>query len=136
MLRRLGLSDTKDILKKMAQLSISTNQINEIQQKNLKMFPFVFFNGVKSVTIDYDLTNHSKVLFDTNPKTMEIVYKFDKPITENFRVAYELEIDEKEDNSQLPKRFEALEKAVSTLLWSGIPVQVKFNGKQVYPSGT
>jgi len=126
--------DSREMLQKMAQLSISTNQINEIQQKNLKMYPFVFFNGVKSVSIDYDLTNQSKVNYDTNPKTMEIVYKFDKPIMDNFKVSYNLEIDETEDNSHMPKRFEALEKAIWTLFWKDIPVEVKFNGKDVYTS--
>ena len=126
--------DAREMLKKMAQLSITTNQINEIQQKNLKMYPFVFFNGVRSVSIDYDLTNESKVNYDTNPKTMEIVYKFDKPIVDNFKVSYDLQIDESEDNSHLEKRFDALEKSIATLFWNGIPLEVKFNGKIVYTS--
>lgn len=126
--------DAKEMLKKMAQLSITTNQINEIQQKNLKMYPFVFFNGVKSVSIEYDLTNESKVNYDTDPKTMEIVYKFDKPMVDNFKVSYSLEIDESQDNSHMEKRFDALEKSIATLFWKGIPVEVKFNGKTVYTS--
>lgn len=139
MQRSLTLSDekeVKEIVKKMAQFSISTNQINEIQEKNLKMYPFVFFNGVKSVKIEYDLTNHSKVEYDTNPKTMEIVYKFDKPVTENFKVLYDLSIDEAQDNSNLEKRFDALEKSIHNLFWNGIPVEVAFNGKNVYKSKT
>lgn len=116
----------------MAQLSISTNQINEIQQKSLKLYPFVFFNGVKSANIAYDLSNQSKVNYDTDPKTMEITYKFDKPIVDNFAVVYDLEIDETQDNQHLSKRFEALEKSIWTLFWNDIPVEVKFNGKSVY----
>lgn len=126
--------DSREMLKKMAQLSITTNQINEIQQKNLKMYPFVFFNGVKSVSIEYDLTNQSKVNYDTDPKTMEIVYKFDKPMVDNFKVAYDLKIDETQDNSHMEKRFDALEKSIATLFWNGIPLEVKFNGKEVYKS--
>lgn len=126
--------DPREMLKKMAQLSITTNQINEIQQKNLKMYPFVFFNGVKSVSIEYDLTNQSKVNYDTDPKTMEIVYKFDKPIVDNFKVLYDLKIDETQDNPHMEKRFDALEKSIATLFWNGIPIEVKFNGKSVYTS--
>lgn len=127
-------NEIKETLRKMAQFSISNNQINEIQEKNLKAYPFVFFNGVKSLKIEYDLTNHSKVDYDTNPKTLEIVYKFSKPDTRNFRIAYDIEIDESEPNPHMEKRFDALEKAIHTLFWKGIPVEVSFNGKVVYTS--
>lgn len=118
----------------MAQFSISNNQINEVQQKNLKAYPFIFFNGVKSVKIEYDLTNHSKVEYDTNPKSLEIVYKFGKPVTDNFHISYDIEIDESDPNPHMEKLFEALEKAVQTLFWRGIPLKVVFNGKTVYSS--
>lgn len=127
-------NETKDILKKMAQLTISSNQINEVQQKNLKMYALVFFNGVKTVKIDYDLTNTSTVDFDTDPVKMDIVYKFQKPKTDNFKITYYLEIDESQGNSSLDKRFDALEKAIATLFWTGIPIEVLFNGKSVYKS--
>ena len=126
--------EVKEILKKMAQFSISNNQINEIQQQNLKAYPFVFFNGVKSAKIDYDLTNHSKVEYDTNPKTLEIVYKFGKPQTENFKISYDIEIDKSASNPHLEKRFEALERAIHTLFWKGIPLEISFNGLRVYTS--
>lgn len=126
--------DTKETLKKMAQFSISTNQINEIQEKNLKIYPFVFFNGVKSVSIEYDLTTHNSVDYETNPKTLDITYKFNKPNTDNFKISYDLAIDESQENHHMEKRFEALEKSVATLLWRGIPIEVAFNGKNVYKS--
>lgn len=126
--------EVKEIVRKMAQFSISTNQINEIQEKNLKMYPLVCFNGVKSIKIEYDLTNNSKVEYDTNPKTMEIVYKFDKPVTDNFRIVYNLEIDETQDNSNLDARLDYLEKCVHNLFWKGIPIEVFFNGKSVHKS--
>ena len=50
------MSDSlKKHLKELAQLSMLANRISEIQEKNLKLFPFVFFEGLKEVTIDYDL---------------------------------------------------------------------------------
>jgi hypothetical protein len=119
--------EKKEIVRKMAQFSISTNKINEIQEKNLKMYPFICFNGVKAVEIVYDLTNNSKVDYDTDPKTLEIVYKFNNT-PNNFRVEYHLKIDESQDNSNLDFRLDYLEKCVHNLFWKGIPVLVFFNG--------
>ena len=129
----LSEAEIKETIKKMAQFSISTNKINEIQQKNLQMYPFVFFNGVKSAKIEYDLTNHSSVDYDTDPKTLDIKYKFNKPKTDNIKIVYRLEIDLNEPNDHLDKRFEALEKSIETLLWKNIPLEVLFNDKKVYP---
>jgi hypothetical protein len=126
-------NEVKETLKKMAQFSISTNKINNIQERNLQYFPFVFFNGVKSARIEYDLTNHSSVDYDTNPKTFEIVYKFNKPKTDNFKIIYDLEMEPWANNEHLDNRFDALEKSIATLLWKGIPIEVRFNGKKVYP---
>jgi|GEM_PF-2640723 len=126
--------EIKEVVNKMAQLSISTNMINQIQQENLKMYPFVFFNGIKSVKIDYDLTSLSRVETENDPKNLNITYKFDTPITEHFCIVYDLEIDESQDNGNLDKRFEALEKSISTLFWNGIFVEVNFNGKNVHKS--
>jgi hypothetical protein len=127
------LSDTKDTIKKMAQFAISTNKISEIQIKNLQMWPFVFFNGVKSVNIDYDLTTNNAVSYEAN-KDNDIKYKFAKPITDHFHISYDLEIDENQDNSHIEKRFKALENSIQTLFWSGIPLSVAFNGRNVYKS--
>lgn len=132
----MGSSDEneiKDTLKKMAQFSISTNKINNIQEKNLQYFPFVFFNGVKSARIEYDLINHSSVDYDTDPKTFEITYRFNKPKTDNFKIIYDLDMEPWAVNDHLEKRFDALEKAIATLLWKGIPIEVRFNDKKVYP---
>jgi len=126
------LSDTKETLRNMAKFAISTNQISEVHVKNLKLWPFIFFNGVKSVKLDYDLTTNSRVTSDTDEKTGNVEYRFDDPDTKNFHISYDLEIDESQDNSNLEKRFDALEKSVYTLFWAGIPVEVAFNGKRVY----
>lgn len=129
-------NEIKEVLKKMAQLSITTNQINGVQQANLKAFPLVFFNGVKSAKVEYDLTNNSGINYDTDPKTLDITYNFGKPETRNFKIKYSLEMesDAEELNFLLDKRFEALENAISTLLWKGIPISVDFNGKNIYKS--
>lgn len=98
-------------LKEMAQLTIFSGRLNEIQEKNLKNFPFIFFNGVKSVKIEYDLLQ-----------------------AKNSSISYHLTVDEAESNSRLEARFESLEYSIALLLWSGIKICVYFNDKKVFES--
>lgn len=107
-------------LKEMATLTLLSNQINEIQMKNMKMFPLVFFNGVKSVKIDYDLA-HKKM-------------SGDDPVENNSAVSYFLDIDETKDNGFLDKRFAHLEAAIRGLFWNDIKVEVYFNKRIVFKS--
>jgi hypothetical protein len=65
----------------MAQLSLLANRISEIQAKNLQYFPFVFFEKVSEVKIDYDLGH------GTDEKTKEVHHKS--------LVSYYLILDEK-----------------------------------------
>ena len=110
------MSDTAKRLKEMAQLSLLANRISEIQEKNLKSFPFIFFNGVKSVKIDYDLSKPLTVKDSTGQ-----------------HVTYLLELEEKE-NDHLEKRFEAIENSTRMLFWSDLKVRVFFKDKLVYES--
>lgn len=107
-------------LKEMATLTLLSNQINEIQMKNMKMFPLVFFNGVKSVKIDYDLA-HKKM-------------SGDEPVSNNSIVSYFLDLDETQDNSLLDKRFAHIEGAIRGLFWSDVIVEVYFNKRIVFKS--
>ena len=110
-------------LKELAQLSLLANRISEIQEKNLKMFPFVFFEKVKEVKIDYDL-GHA-----INEENKEIQHK-------SF-IAYRLTLDEEANKSasfSVDRRFSALEVSVRDLFWKDISVQVYFNDKLAYES--
>lgn len=104
----------------MAALTVLSGKINAIQEKNMKMFPLVFFNGVSKVTIKYDLATH---------KSDE-----DKPATNSSFVVYDLEIDETQDNSKLEVRFQHLESAVRQLFWKDVRVRLRFNDKLVQES--
>lgn len=104
-------------VREMAKLTMLSNKINEIQEKNLKMFPLVFFNGVKSVKIDYDLG--SEITDDTASGHR------------NF-VKYSISLDDTQDNGKPELRFEHLSKSVRGLFWNNIDVVVLFNGKKVY----
>jgi hypothetical protein len=113
------MNDTRQKLKEMAQLSVFSHRISEIQEKNLKMFPFVFFMGVKSVSIDYDLGH------GINEDVKEVNHKS--------QVSYYLNIGD-EENTFIEKRFSALEIAVRELFWKDVKIEVYFNGAKKYES--
>jgi hypothetical protein len=117
------LSDTNKLeeqVREMAMLTVLSNKINPIQEKNLKMYPLVYFNGVKSVKIEYDLTHK---------KTTD-----DEPVINNSVVSYYLEIDEKQENNSLEVRFQHLENSVRNLFWKDVSVEVFFNDRIVFKS--
>lgn len=110
-------------LKELAQLSLLANRISEIQEKNLKMFPFVFFEELKEVRIDYDLGH------GVNENTKEVYHKS--------HVSYYLTVEEKTNNdinSNINKRFLALESSVRTLFWKDIIIKIYINDKLAYES--
>lgn len=109
-------------LKEMAKLSILANRISEVQEKNMKAYPFIFFNEVKSVKVDYNLGRaHTKYA----PGTKE-------PKWDTW-VAYYLELNEG-SNPNLERRFLCIEEAIRVLFWKDIRVEVHFNGKPMYKS--
>lgn len=116
-------SAIKERLKKEAQLSILANRISEVQEKNLKHYPFVFFNEVKSVRIDYNLGH-------TQTKS---VPGQDQPKWDTW-VTYYLELNEPANANNLDKRFFCTEEAIKVLFWSDITVRVYFNGKKAFES--
>lgn len=112
--------ETIETIREMAKLSVLSNKINPIQEKNMKMFPLVFFNGVKSVTIDYDLSYK---------KTVD-----DEPVSAKPSVSYSIDLDETQANDFLDRRFEALETSIRNLFFKDTSIEVYFNGKIVYKS--
>lgn len=117
------MSNTDDIeaqIREMANLTVLSNKINPIQEKNLKMFPMVYFNGVSSVSITYDL------FVDQGPNQTNA--------DPGHFVKYNIVIDEKADNSKLDLRFQHLERSVKNLFWQGVQTIVVFNGRQVFES--
>lgn len=120
--------DIKDQVKGMAALVISSNRLSEFHEKNLKMFPFVFFEQVTGVKIDYDL--HVRHDVDVDKKN-NITIK--KPLQHCF-VAYYLTINQDANKANLQRRFETLENSVRNLLWKSLIVEIYFNDQIVYKS--
>lgn len=111
--------DIKQRLREMAQLSVLSNRISEIQEKNLKSYPFIFFNDVKSAKIEYDL---SKV--DDNGNINH----------GDHHVTYQLDLKEESNKENLDKRFSGIEAATRMLFWNDLKVRVIINGRQAYES--
>ena len=122
-----------ETVREMAKLTMVSNRINELQAKNLKMYPFVFFDGVKTAHIDYDFSAESLIGAEEDNKNIQIKYHL-TPQTKNFKVIYKLDIDQEKGNSNIDKRFEALSASIANLFWTGILVEVYFNDKIAYTS--
>lgn len=121
------------ILKEMANLTMVSGKINAIQEKNIKMFPLIYFNGVSSVRIQYDLSNDSKVQYEQNKATFDTTFSIEnkhKP-----KIEYFIEIDEGQDNDQLEKRYQTLEASVRNIFWIDTKVMIYFNNKLMFESG-
>jgi hypothetical protein len=132
----LSKSLTEEQIREMARLTLLTNRLNPIQEKNLKMYPLVFFNGVKEAKIDFDLSNDQMVeTIETVDKLdPKIEYKFNQADTSHLRVSYHLEIEEGADNHTIDARYSAITQAVQNLLFKETKVQVFINKKLAYES--
>jgi hypothetical protein len=125
-------------IRDMARLSILENKLNDVQLKNLRMFPLVFFNGVTEAKINYDFSVdkpsvHYEIENKANSDELGIKYNFDRPTVKSM-VEYNLTIDESQDNSHLENRFLAIQNAVRHLFWKEVRVTVLFNDRKVYES--
>lgn len=116
-----------------AKLSLLTDRVSEIQVKNLKMWPFVFFEAVSKATIDFDLSNDMAVDIKEDRVNMEPKYLLNENTAKNLRVSYHLTLDERL-NGHLDKRFKAIEDSVRTVFWKQVKVEVYFNEKKVFES--
>lgn len=117
----------------MAKLSLLTDRITEIQEKNLKMYPFVFFESVTSAEIHYNLSNSMDVNTEEDEKSADISYSVKQRDIGHLKVSYHLKLDERM-NGNLPYRFKVIEDSVRNLFWKEVVVEVFFNDKQMYKS--
>jgi hypothetical protein len=116
----------------MAKLAMISNRISDVQEKNLKLYPFVFFDGLKKAEIHYDLSVNHDVDATEKPAELDIAYKLQKPETKHLKIVYKLSVKRGIKLTHKEKRFAALKQAVRDLLWSGILVQIYINNKLVY----
>jgi hypothetical protein len=120
--------DVTNKVKDMAKLILVSGKISEVHEKNLKMYPLIYFNGVKEAKIDYDLSHKADALVDRmNNLTIRA------PFRSNV-VTYYLTMNENAKNDNVEKRFKALEASVRTLFWKDVIVEVFMDDKIVYKS--
>lgn len=105
------MSDSEAKVRELAKLSILSNRISEVHEKNLKAYPFIFFNGVSEASVDYDLERDGK-----------------------YHVSFSLTVKIDGSNPFLEKRLEALDKSVKNLFWKEVSISVNLNGKKVFDS--
>lgn len=107
------MSSTKAVLNELAQLTMLTGRISETHQKNMEMFPKVFFHGVKEFEIDYDIATNRE---------------------DSSTVIYKLQIDPVAPNDLPSMRYKSLENAIRTLFWKEVRVEIQINNEEVFKS--
>src|SRR5574343_259300 len=120
------MSDLSSQVKEMAKLTMLTHRVSDLQVKNMKMYPFVFFESIANASIEYDLSNNLGVT--PEGEGLDSLYKINKPESDHLFVRYNLELDER-FNGSMDKRFKALEKAIHDLFWPQVKVELFVNGK-------
>lgn len=120
------MTTSSQILKEMASLTILSGKISDLHEKNLKLYPYIYFEKVSSVEIEYDLSHHHNIQEDHENNKIVL----NKPIV-NQLISYYLILDESA-NDNLENRYLALAKSVKTLLWKDIKVEIYFNRQIKY----
>jgi hypothetical protein len=113
------LSKLEQKIQEMAQLTVLSRRISEIQEKNMKKYPFVFFNALTEAKIEYDLDR--------------IKTANDEAEISNSLVSYYLTLDESQ-NPNIEVRYKMLEVAIRTLFWSDVTVEIYINDRIVFKS--
>lgn len=127
------MSNTQEILKEMARLTMLSNQLNDVQLKNLKSFPFIFFDGIQEVTMEYDLSNQMGTDTIENAKEGEIEYEITGS-TRHLHVTYHFNLEPTIKMHHLENRYSALEQSVRGILWKEITLRVYFGKNLMYES--
>ena len=92
----------------MRKLTLITGQLSEVQIKNLKMYPLIYFDDVKEVTMSYDIVTDPAAALPGKGS----------------QILYEIEFNEDANPSMIDKRMMALRSSVQFILWSNVTVVV------------
>src|ERR1035437_671678 len=120
--------NASQIVKDMAKLVLISGKITPMHEKNMKMYPLIYFDGVKEVKIEYDLSHEADALVD---KDNNLTVNAPK---RNNIVSYHLTMHENAFNHNMDKRFAPLEASIKTLFWKDLAIEVIIDGKPVYKS--
>lgn len=124
----------QETVREMAKLAMLSNKLNELQVKNLQMYPFVFLDGISSVMINYDFSNEMDGSASEDKESLDVSYNIKAPEVSHLSIKYYLTINPESANDDLDRRFEAIENSVRNLLWKQISVEVYLNETLAYKS--
>ena len=121
-------NNAANVVKDMAKLVLVAGKISDVHEKNMKMYPLIYFDGVKEARIHYDLSHQADALVDK-----ENNLTINAPARSNI-VNYDLTMYPGAKNENMDKRFAALEASIRTLFWKDVIVEVIIDGKPAYKS--
>lgn len=127
------MSKQLEELREMAKLTVLSNRLNDLQIKNLTNFPFVFFDSVTEVALDYNLSNTMDVSTEEDTKDLNIKYEISTdPKLQH--ITYKLKVSNMQFNVQLDKRLQALEQSVRSIFWNDLKVRIFINNNLEFES--
>lgn len=107
------MSDKTPSIEDLTKLTLFFGKVSEVHLKNLKSFPFIYFNQISEAKLDYSVA--------TRGEEGDTLF------------SYDLSLD-LAHNDHVDKRYKALESAIRSLFWKEAKVLIKINGKEVYKS--
>jgi hypothetical protein len=108
----------KEILDDMRKITILTGEISKIHEQSLKKWPYIVFDNLKDVEINYDLTKNRYQ--DSGANLVEF-YLFMPKEFENTALI-----------ENFTERCEALKEWVVDMFWSDIETRIYVNGLLKY----
>lgn len=122
------MSEVDEKVKELAKLAVISNRISEVHEKNMKTYPFIFFDGLRGVKIDYDLSSKGNI-DESDTKKLVI----NAPVRGNF-VKYYLTVDPQVQNPNMDRRTATLESSIRSLFWKDVILYIYINDKLVFES--
>ena len=112
------MNNTEKILQDMRKITMLTGQISSVHEESLKKWPYIIFDDVESVEIDYNLSKE----ITKSEKEGYIVFKVRGPIAP------------KDDDSKenIKKRCESLSRWARDMLWPEIKIEVYLNNSKCF----
>lgn len=123
------MSNTQETLREMARLTMLTNKLNDVQIKNLKMYPFVFFEGVRELNLEYDLSNNLDVSTEENKKDLDVKYDVSTETKHQF-ITYRITVDDRAfglNQEHIQNRYNSIVAATRNIFWKDLKVNVYLN---------
>lgn len=110
------MNNTKEILDDMRRITMLTGEISSVHEESLKKWPYIVFDSVDSIEIDYNLS---------------------KDYTQTQGEGYvDFKIQSDSDQGFIKMRCENLTNWVRDMFWQEIKVIVSLNGTVVYQNST